>query len=114
MVLMVFSGQATAASNDACQIMTLDQNNHMMMDKITPIPQEMANHISAMGAEFPSDAADCCPQDCTCPLGDCASIMLLSFPTHGGEMVALQKNSQRLFLITKQFPTTLFRPPISL
>ena len=111
---MIFMGQATAASNDVCQIMSPDQNSHMMRDTVTSMPQEMGHHISDMSSETPTDTADCCPQDCICPLGDCASVMLLSFPTHGLEMVALQKNSKTLFLVTTQFPTALFRPPISL
>jgi len=106
LMLMVFIGQATAASNDSCQMSAIDQNNHLAM-------ADMVNPVNLPDSETGQTMNDCCNHDCNCPLGDCSSVALISSPHHGREMIAFKKNSPHPFLLARQFPAALYRPPIS-
>lgn len=114
LMLIVFIGQATAATNNSCQMNTIDQNIHLSMDVTRHISKDMVSHKNMSGSETQSDMNGCCLQDCNCPLGDCSSVMLLSSPHHDWEMIALQKKRNHHFLVVIQFPSGLYRPPISL
>jgi hypothetical protein len=114
LMLMVFIGQTAAATNDSCHMNTVNQNIHLSMDTTSHIAQDTVSHIVKSGSVTQSNMSDCCTQDCNCPLGDCSSVLLLSSPHQNWEMIALQKKAGRLFLVTRQSTTTLYRPPISL
>jgi len=114
LVLMVFIGQATAATSASCQMNTNDQNIHQSMDTTNHNAKDMVNHIIITDTETQSSMDDCCAQDCNCTLDGCSSVMLLSSPHHVWEVIALQTKSDRSFLVARQSPTSLYRPPISL
>ncbi|PCI51447.1 MAG: hypothetical protein COB49_01635 [Alphaproteobacteria bacterium] len=111
LVLMVFIGQATAATSNSCQ---MDQNIHLSIAVTSRITKDTVIHINMLGSETLSSMDDCCAQDSDCPLGDCSSVMLLSSPHHLWEVITLQRKGDRPFLVARQSPTTLYRPPISL
>lgn len=118
LVLMVFIGQAAAAANESCQMSTEKQRSEQSMDApcMTSIDQStnIMNDVESCSSQSKTNMAEYCDQECNCPSGDFASAILLTIPESCREVASLQKNSKSPFLVIKQFPTTLYRPPISL
>ena len=114
LMFMVFVGQASATTSGSCQMNTKDQNIHLSMETTNHITKDMAAHIGMSGSATQSSMDDCCAQDCDCALGGCSLVMLLPSPHHAWEVIALKKMGRHPFLVTRQSPPTLYRPPISL
>jgi len=113
-MLMVFIGQSAAATNDSCHMSAMDQNNHLSSHTTRHMTQNIAPHNRLSDSATPSSLDDCCAPDCNCPMGGCTFALLLASPHHVWEVIGLQKMGDRPFLVTRQSPTTLYRPPISL
>ncbi|PHZ85774.1 hypothetical protein [Paremcibacter congregatus] len=119
MMLLVFTGQTVSASALSCPMNSTHHNisaaksnlntdapcmDNMNQDASCPVPV-------AIPAEH-SDLSSCCDQDCVCPVGDLSSALLTTTPENDLDAPPLQQYRVRSFSIVRNFPKTLYRPPI--
>lgn len=120
---MVFFGQAVASANAACpmgtETQTIEWNTDTECMGISAVtsqkqPVNPLSNIKACTAQSTMTMSEYCSQDCNCPSGDLVSAILFTNPDNDWEIASLQKKSKSAFLPIRQFPNTLYRPPISL
>jgi len=106
LVLLTFIGQAIASTAVPCH-----QMNAMDMSS-----QQMAMMDHSMASDNQANEgmikADCCQQDCNCPLGISASATLSTSLTIEYLAFSSQKIAQYSNLLSSQSLTSLYRPPI--
>ena len=118
LMFMVFTGKTASAIDISC---------HMEMDPSPPQHSKTNPCMESMNQDVKMhhDSKNCCsqskvnkPQYCdnegNCTSSDFSPALLFNAPILGRDFDLQQKNSKSPFLVTKQFPTTLYRPPISL
>ncbi len=130
LMLLISVGQTSTAAEVSCNMdsnqvtMAQDMSNQVTMAQDMDI--SCMKDMDMTSQNRPDDAADdttdCsnsnmaeyCDLDCHCPSGDVTSAILLATPNGNWEMALLEKNTKNPYLIIMQFPTALYRPPISL
>lgn len=109
LVLLGFVSQAMAAAVVSVPMITAPvavQDNSTSMS--------MMDHTSHAMVDMVTDAADCCKQECHCPMNGCVSAVLPNV-YHADDVIvaSFQINPQARSLVISQFPISLYRPPIT-
>ncbi len=120
LMLLVSVGQTATAAEVSCNMDNSQTTMEQDMDVSCMKDMDMTPEVRSDDAA--NDTADCgnagmaeyCGFDCHCPSGDVTSAILLAAPDSGRDMTSLRKNTKNPYLIIMQFPTALYRPPISL
>lgn len=119
MMLLVFIGQTASAAVDPCQNKANSNNmsSHVMShERDTMCPTEENINPSCMSEMTASGSAseslDCCEQDCTCPVGDLVSAILIPLHSGGLDIMPPKKFSLSSFLTVRKIPVSLYHPPI--
>ncbi len=120
LMLLISVGQTSTAAEVSCN---MDSNQvTMAQDMDISCMKDMDMTSQNRPDDAADDTTDCsnsnmaeyCDLDCHCPSGDVTSAILLATPNGNWEMALLEKNTKNPYLIIMQFPTALYRPPISL
>ena len=101
LMLLVFVGQVTVASALPCQ-MDMEEDSTMM------------DHSSHMMSEQADESStdDCCAKNSGCSMSGCISIALSTHFQSSKVSFASESIAHQTQLAIKQFPTSLYRPPI--
>ncbi|VAW00500.1 hypothetical protein MNBD_ALPHA01-844 [hydrothermal vent metagenome] len=120
LMLLVSVGQTASAAEVSCNMdinqVTMEQDMDVSCMKDMDMSSQNRPDDAADDTTDCSNAnmAEYCDLNCHCPSGDVTSAILLATPNGSWEMALLQKNTKSPYLIIMQFPTALYRPPISL
>jgi hypothetical protein len=98
LMLLALVGQAMAPAAMACEMDM--QSSATMMKMMNDMDHSM------------NQDADCCDEDCTCPIGSCTSFALIKSLNVAHTNITSQKIIQFLTQSLDQTPTSLYRPPI--
>lgn len=113
-MLLVFVGQAMASAVMPCQMDMQNQSHHMVMDGLNDLEPVLHHGVDSSDIASMTDSSGCIESDCYCPMGGCASTMLLT-ASHltDASPSSSQKINHSLLLVINQIPSSLYRPPIS-
>ncbi len=130
LMLLISVGQTASAAEASCNMdinqVTMEQDRDVSCMKDMDMASQDRSGQDRSGQDrsgtATNDTTDCgnssmaeyCNYNCHCPSGDVTSAILLATPDSGRDMAALRKNTKNPYLIIMQFPTALYRPPISL
>ncbi|MFB1016177.1 MAG: hypothetical protein ACI93V_001170 [Alteromonadaceae bacterium] len=110
LVLLAFVGQAVASTTVPCHDMkSMDMSEKMMMSHSmdsSPMASDAHNSENMV-------AADCCQQDCNCPMGLSLSATLPNSAFIDGRVISSQRIEQYTTLMLNDSLTSLYRPPIA-
>lgn len=118
LILMAFIGQIASATDGSCQMDTERQTAQKSLAALcmtaTDHTSNLVNNEESCGNKSKSTMSKSCEQDKNCSSGEFASVILFTSPIIDRDMAIRQKRSECPFFAIRQFPTTLYRPPIPL
>ncbi|NOX09246.1 MAG: hypothetical protein GXP22_07145 [Gammaproteobacteria bacterium] len=111
LMLLGFISQAIAAAVIPAPMMEAPAT---VQNDSTYVGMSMMNHTSHGMVDMTTATADCCKQECHCPMNGCVSAMLPNV-IHSNDVVTVsfQIVSPARSLTISQFPISLYRPPIT-
>ena len=112
LLLLIFVGQVVSAPLLSCSKTQTGSHSMSVMDMTSDDMSNMAMSPSS-NIQGSLQTMDCCDDDCDCPSGVCASIVLFVSPS---TEVNFYNNSSVIIIasqkISKQVLSTIHRPPI--
>lgn len=112
LMLLLFMSQAIASAVVPCNMKLQKQSQNTAVTSNHTHASIHSTHIEkSSSSEWLS--CDCNTQDCQCPMGSCFSIIVPTAPTAVNTMPSSQQITASLLPVTRQIPTSLYRPPIS-
>jgi len=111
--LLIFVGQSMASAVMSCHMDTQNQPQNTATNMAAHSGHHMYDDSNST-SESENISFECCGQDCKCPISSCVSVMLPAVSHQiNDSLIPAQKINLSLVSIVSQYPSSLYRPPIS-